>query len=416
MVLAGLALLHSLPFLCRPVLLGGDEPHYALMARSLAVDRDLDLGADYARVRAGSRAAGARFAGRELAPHVAARAGRAVFTHALGLPLLAAPGIAVLALLAPEAAPDLLLGGGTLAVTFFALLAGIALLGRLLGDARGGAAIALAAYFGTPLWFYSRTFFTDPYLWAFPVLACWCFARRRAGGAGLLLGLAFACKETALLPALVIVAVALKLLGWRRTWPALLASGAVVALWLARGAWLFGDPLATAQPFTVGGWPGLVAALIDRRHGLLPFAPLLLCALFPVSIPGGARTVARGAWASALATLALTGAWIDWGGGTCYGPRLLLPAVAALAVPLALAWQRWRGHAAVRWLFFSTASVGFGLGLLAAWDPFRAAWSPSVVELFALRPIATAGAIVVAAVGAWALARFAGAEPSPQAR
>jgi hypothetical protein len=406
-IVAVLAVLHALPFLCRPVLLGGDEPHYALMAHSIAVDHDLDLGADYARVHAGSRAAGARFAGRELAPHVAERAGHTRFAHALGLPLIAAPAIDALTRIAPLAAPDLLLILGTLTVTFAALLVGIDLLGRLLGDARAGAVIALVVYFGTPLWFYSRTFFTDPYLWAFAVLAIGCLVRGRAVWAGVFLGLACACKETAILAAAAIAAVALAHLGWRRTWPALASFGALAALWLLRGVWLYGDPLATAYPFMFGSWRGLVGVLVDPRHGLLPFAPVLLLALLPARAADDGRAAARGASLAAALTLLLTGAWIDWGGGTCYGPRLLLPAIAALAAPLALVWRRWQDRALVRWAVLGAGAAGFVLGLLAAWDPFRAAWSPSVLELIRARPLATASAIAVAAAGTLLLERFA---------
>ncbi len=38
-----LFLLHIFPFVGRPALIGGDEPHYALMAHSMAMDRDLEL-------------------------------------------------------------------------------------------------------------------------------------------------------------------------------------------------------------------------------------------------------------------------------------------------------------------------------------------------------------------------------------
>jgi len=36
-------LLHLLPFVSRPALIGGDEAHYALAAHSVGTDHDLDL-------------------------------------------------------------------------------------------------------------------------------------------------------------------------------------------------------------------------------------------------------------------------------------------------------------------------------------------------------------------------------------
>ena len=119
-----------MPLLSRPALIGGDEPHYALMAHSLAVDGDLDLEEDYRRFEAGLPAAGRKIAGWRLDRHlldvggrpgaqavastgtasvvVAAcrhsrrrSAGRRVFGHPLGLPLLAAPLLALAERLAP---------------------------------------------------------------------------------------------------------------------------------------------------------------------------------------------------------------------------------------------------------------------------------------------------------------------------
>ena len=205
-LLAALFLAHSLPFFSRPALIGGDEPHYALMAHSLAVDGDLELEEDYRRVEAGSPAAGRKFAGRPIDRHLldadAARRGggaaigapatgagtaapagapagtRRVFSHPLGLPLLAAPLLAVVERLAPGAAPDGWLGALGLAVTFAALLAGASLLRELAGSAAAGDLLTFGLYFTTPLWFYSRTFFTEPYLESALVLALWLLRRK----------------------------------------------------------------------------------------------------------------------------------------------------------------------------------------------------------------------------------------------
>lgn len=52
-----LFLLVAAPFLVRPELVGGDEPHYAAMASSIAFDGDFDLRDEYAAVAAGTSAA-----------------------------------------------------------------------------------------------------------------------------------------------------------------------------------------------------------------------------------------------------------------------------------------------------------------------------------------------------------------------
>ena len=199
-----LFLLHALPFATRPVLIGGDEPHYALAAHSLAVDRDVDLDDDYREVAAGSRAAGWRFAGRTLDRHEIEIDGRRVFSHPIGLPALVAPLLALEQAVVPGGAPDFLLGPLGVGLGFLALLAGWQLLadrmaGRRLANRRDAALVALGLYFSTPLWYYSRTFFTESYTWALAILALWLLARRRPLAAGALLGVAFLLKETAAL-------------------------------------------------------------------------------------------------------------------------------------------------------------------------------------------------------------------------
>jgi hypothetical protein len=174
-VLILLFVLHAAPWLVRPFLIGGDEPHYALMAHSIAVDHDIDLTEDYLRVAEGSKAAGSKRAGTELDPHLRFVGDREVFSHPLGLPVLAAPLIALQQALLPGSAPDYLLSLFGLILTFAALLAGRNLIDRSLGAGD----LAIGLYFASPLWFYSRTFFTEPFVWSTVVLALWLISRER---------------------------------------------------------------------------------------------------------------------------------------------------------------------------------------------------------------------------------------------
>ena len=476
-LLAALFLVHALPFLSRPALIGGDEPHYALMAHSLAVDGDLDLEEDYRRVEAGSPAAGRKIAGWRLDRHLldvgdlpgahaaaangtasagvaasggaipddsaaaaAATAGRRVFSHPLGLPLLAAPLLALAERLAPGAAPDWWLGALGLAVTFAGLLAGASLLSEEAGSAAAGDLLTFGLYFTTPLWFYSRTFFTEPYLWAALVLAVWLLRREHWLAAGACLAVALALKETALLavvPILTATFVARTRLGrgtatsrgssrppGRKRGAALVLVFPLVAgaLWVVKNLGVYGRPLVTFQPFQWGDpLAGALGLLVDPVHGLLPFAPLAALAAagwavglwsggaapyeesvgHPGATPGsGAHRRAALWWALAIFLLwfAVAAAWTDWRGGTCYGPRLLVPVLPALALPLAALWRRWGERPAFRGLLTVLLVAGFTVQWCAATDPFHAFWSMPLPDLLTARPAWTAGGAILGAV------------------
>jgi hypothetical protein len=150
-VIVPLLALHVLPFACRPALIGGDEPHYALAAHSIAVDRDIDLANNYREVAEGSNAAGRKFAGTELDRHIRTRHGRSVFMHPIGLPALLAPLVWLQQRLVPGSPPDLVLGGASLTISFLALLAGWSAIRRYTDDRRLGAFVVLGIYFSTPL-------------------------------------------------------------------------------------------------------------------------------------------------------------------------------------------------------------------------------------------------------------------------
>lgn len=399
-------LLHVLPFATRPALIGGDEPHYALIAHSLATDRDVELGDEYAAVAAGSRVAGRSQAGKELEPHVLERNGRELPGHPLGLPALAAPLLALQELVVPGASPDLVLAFLTLAVTFAGLVAGCRLLGTYLGAEREGVALGLMLYFGSPLWYYSRTFFTEPYTWAWAVLGVAALARGRPVLAGVLLGLSLAMKETALLLVAPVLLTSWGLRGARSAALASLGPVGVGVLWVAKNLVLMGEPFATFQPFQYGSLAeGVAGLLLDPEDGLLWFAPLSFVAMAGWLRPPRGR---RDAWLAAASLLAfvsyllVAGAWIEWRGGSSYATRLILPALPALAIPAA---ALWRGvERRLRPIVFGVPfALGFAVNLAAAVNPVPALWGRTVWAQVAERPVAFSVGLLLAAVS---MARF----------
>jgi hypothetical protein len=403
-----LLLLHILPFVGRPALIGGDEPHYALMAHSIAVDGDLELENNYVEVENGSSAAGSRQRGTKLDRHVAEFGDRTVFTHPLGLPLLVAPLLWLQNLVVPGAAPDMVLGFFGLGVTFLALLEGLRLLAKWTPDRRIGLLVGLVVYFGTPLWFYSRTFFTEPYLWSGLVLSVGLLDRDRPMFASLVLGVTLLIKETALLAIVPIL-----LWAWWR-WGVLgflrVSVFPVLALLLfgLKNLWVYGEWWVTFQPFQLGTpwWSGFVGLLFDSQHGLIPFAPIALVALL-------AWALSRGSWdrpsvvASAFALLAWVGyfivsaLWVDWRGGSGYGPRLLIPVLPALALPLATLAEDDRFPVAGWILAGAIAVLGFAVQWSAVTNPFGAFWSMPWRELVIGRPVPFLAGLSVGALFLW---------------
>lgn len=392
-------LLHCLPFATRPALIGSDEPHYALMAHSIAVDGNFQITDDYEEVAAGSAAAGRKRAGRQLDQHQLRVNDREVFSHPLGLPLLAAPLLRVQQLLAPGAPPDLLLGLFGLMLTFWALLASWRLLWRWTDDARVAALTAFGAYFSSPLWFYSRTFFTEPYTWSFAVLGLAALAGGRVLLAAGLLALTLAMKETALLlVAPILVGVALRD-GLAVAGRLALGPLAFGVLFMVKNSLLIGHPFATFQPYRYGslaeGVPGL---LLDPARGILWFAPLLsIGALIAWLFVPRARSVPS--WLAGVtfsAYFLASACWVDWRGGSGYGPRLILPGLAALALPLAgLFASVTARRSALRSVVIGLFVAGFTVQWCAALDPVAAFWSIEMDQLLGAKTWRTGTGILV---------------------
>lgn len=398
------AALHVLPFAVRPALIGGDEPHYALMAHSLAADGDLVLEDDYLEVEAGSLAAGRKRAGEALERHVRDFGGRKIFSHPLGLPLLVVPLLRLQLALWPGAPPDLLLGLTSLALTFAALLEGLRLLEAWLGDRRRARLLTFAVYFATPLWYYSRTFFTEPYVWSLCVLGLGAMRRGRWWLASGLLGAAFLVKETAILVLVPVMLFTWRRFGVRETLRLALFPMLFFAAYCLKNRLVYGEWLVTFQAFQMGPpLAGVRGLLLDPRHGLIPFAPISVLAfgrwLRPRRAPGALASPEMAALLCFLGYFAVTALWVDWRGGASYGPRLLVPALPALALPLGRSPGAGRPSRWYRVPLYLLVGIGFTLQWCAAMDPFAALWSPTVGQLVARRPLLAAiGSVVGAAL------------------
>lgn len=221
-------------------------------------------------------------------------------------------------------------------------------LARRLGYGRGPAVgAALLSALATPLWVYSKTFFSEPLVALALVVAVLGALRGDAGRSsgwalcGAALGGTVLVKPVALVvaPAFLLYA-ALRAQGrWRAVagvaGPLLAGLAGVAAYNQAR----FGSFLDTGYrtaAWNVAPWVGLAGLLISPGKGLMWYCPVL-----PVGIGGLVILARREGRAAALLSgvaasyLLVHSVYNHWHGGGAWGPRLILPIVPLLTLPVA---------------------------------------------------------------------------------
>ncbi len=380
------------------------------MASSLAFDRDFDLSNQYREILAkGSFAAGKRFAGKEIEAHLVEKVNGPQFSHPLGLPVVAAPFLWISKTVLRVPWPDPVLGLLTILTCFIGLVLGADLLGKFLGNSREGLIVAVLVFSSSPLWFYSRTFFTEPFVWSAVVAGVWLISRRWVLAGGACLGLAIAVREPSLVMVAPVMFGVLILQGWRASLRAAIGPVLALSLVVARNVFLNGGGLLDfPQRFQYGDVvAGSMGLLVDRAHGLLLFMPLTLLA--PIGWFLGSdrfeRTVLGCSAAGFTLYFLLAASWVDWRGGSCFGPRLVVPAIPLLVPAIALAWRRIARGAPGK-ILFAAAAVGIGVEVSALANPFYAFWSVDVIDLASRSTSAiavfTAG-VVLAFICLWRL-------------
>lgn len=284
----------------------GDAVHYMMIAHSVAFDRDLDVGNDYADPHAIVR----------FAPELHVREGRGGHirpVHDIGLPVLAAPFYFVaykasaLAGSLPESMRRVgridswimlrqLVSFGMIAVTVWLARRYFDFLIDLSLTPAAAAAGTLAFALSPPILSHGYVFFTEipSALTAFVVFAALStlstWTARRAFWIGALAGLLLLLhmRNVGLLFGLLVVASLRR--GWSRQTAVAFAAGlgALLAVRIAVN-WSFWGTVITTPLAQTGAWPGFKAfgdeilvrgtgLLFDPNHGLLPVAPIYLLA------------------------------------------------------------------------------------------------------------------------------------------
>ncbi len=389
----------------------GDEAHFMILTHSLVVDRDFDVGDNYARgdyreefpPPSPGAIRGYPYAMIErdnlivmpMEPHVVRNfRGQFMLEHDIGFPLLLVPGYA---LDKRE--------GALFTVSLIAAIgaAGLFELATLLGASTVQGLLTVAMFcFACPLWTYTQAAFLDAVgasgsVWI--ALQFFRYRKREYNGYLSLSGILIS-----LLPWLNI-----------RYWSLAGMAFLVVSAWVVRQEWgkwpriiaklaclgvpsivsilvyssidkvLFNEFLPNASmvilnrsvpQFQPHMLRGLLGILFDQSYGLIPVAPIYLAA-----VAGMIVLFRRDRWGFAALLLPAVGylPFVSssqfWYGGWCAPGRFILSVALPMAACAALVLQR-----SFRWLLGVLAAWSFGIALLFTINPFLR--TPSIWNLY----------------------------------
>jgi hypothetical protein len=290
-----------------------------------------------------------------------------------------------------------LVTAATAAVLFWGLIR--------LGVSRGAAlATACVFAFGTMALPYSGSMFTQP----MAALAMACLVMTAANGLSRWVGvslfflLAVRSEFVALLPVLLVFQ--WRFLACNITHVASIVAGAAAGVGFNIVVnWLRGDHLLLSdygsEGFTTPIWIGLQGVLLSPGKGLLWFAPAAAIGLALLAwLWRKAPRVGFLAIGVSATCLVLVACWWTWHGARSWGPRLLLPMMPVVVLPLAWVFHDWTQIAAARrWLLVGAIGVSVAVQV---WGTLR---NPVSEGVLIMPPVAANEneAIYIPQTGPW---------------
>lgn len=382
----------------------GDEPHYLIMVNSLINDGDLDLRNNYAAVHVGGLDAGERSTSIQLDHHSVCYVDNKLirWDHVyLGfneswdrddegnaIPTLRegtdskfqvsreysyhSPGSALLtaAFLLPFKNTEYI---EPVAIYFSWLVSVVAmyffavLLQIFQVNSKRILIVVAIVFLGTPLLHYSRSLFNEIHLALFVILAYVAFLKLDSS---FLTGLFLALGGLLKLPFLVLAIPFGIALIWQRQFIRLsqlfVPIVVMILLQLVMNHQMFGGAFNMPQQWQSGNIrEGAIGLMLSIEHGLIPFAPVFMLAFahwpkFLKTYPHQGLLILAGA----LSYFLVIACWGDWRGGFCYGPRLIVPILPLLAIPLVM--RNWHLRSIQDWGALLLVWISLNINILGS--------------------------------------------------
>jgi hypothetical protein len=276
-----------------------------------------------------------------------------------------------------------------------------------LGISRANSLLATAAYaFGTPVFFFSTSYFSHAFAASFVIFALYLLLRLSTSARTvtfMLLGLAVALAALMEYQALFLAGgvTVYVLLKWKlkTSWSFFAAAAIPCAVLLVYNTLAFGGPFHSAYEFVVGqnaqfhnvGALGFTVPRPERlfgltfsmRRGLFIYSPVLILSF--VGFVSALRQRKQPAYGLVLlSTLAAIACWLwissfqAWDGSSTFGPRLLVSILPFMAMGIALSLAKVPRMISVPLVLLSVAinwlgaQYGFAENM---WEPWRRFWT-----------------------------------------
>jgi hypothetical protein len=357
-----------------PGVFNGDEPHYLLMINSIIKDGDLDLKNNYDSVYAGADQAGKKFAGVAInhqtfwyidkkytvwpdiyacdnslwkkhtpkAPAPLPRPGKSPPPENLPEYGIHPPGMAII--LAPFLYPLKNSGHiehGALFLCAIALIIAFFFFRMLLSGFTESKtaidAVSFISFFCTPVWHYGRVLCVEPFL-VLCITAAFAFflVKKKYALSGSFMAAGFFIKSPFIMiamPFAIYLAVNKKfraLIVFSTPLFIALAATAFIDVYMCNGIF---RPL---QPFVAGNvFSGASGLLFSPSYGIFLFSPFIMASVSVLPVftrkHGMESFIIFTGAASYFLVISL---WHCWWGGDSFGPRLLVPVIPLMTIPL----------------------------------------------------------------------------------